>query len=162
MLESLITFDMKQTAKMFQMQNGFHGQITLNQACSSFKNIISLIFSPLRWKSIRTTYFNPPCGLQFTYHLDIFSSKARNNSQYMFSQVVIVFINKVVQKISDVILITLSDCFLLPLLFVLCCIRHKGNDVMSPFSQWVTYCVLLDYKCLQGKRWGWEVEGDTK
>jgi hypothetical protein len=73
-----------------------------------------------------------------------------------------VYINKVVQKISDVILITLSDCFLLPLLFVLCCIQNKGNDVMFLFYVRVTYYVLLDYKCLQGKRGGGEEEGNTK
>jgi hypothetical protein len=62
------------------------------------------------------------------------------------------FINKVVQKTSDVVLITLSHCFLLPLLFVLCCIQNKGNDVRSLFTLRVTQCMLLDYKCLQGKR----------
>jgi hypothetical protein len=45
----------------------------------------------------------------------------------VFSQVLHVFINKVVQKMLLVMLITLTDWFLLPSLFVLCCRQHKSN-----------------------------------
>jgi hypothetical protein len=40
--------------------------------------------------------------------------------------------NKVEQKMLVVILITLSDWFLLPSLFVLCYRRHKNNDTYVP------------------------------
>jgi hypothetical protein len=69
----------------------------------------------------------------------------------MFGQVVLAFVNKVAQKILDAMLITLSNWFLLLLLFVLCCIQYKGNYVTPLFCLRVTQCVLLDYKCLQGK-----------
>jgi len=52
----------------------------------------------------------------------------RSDIRAVFSQVVCVFMDKVVQKMLVVILITLSDWFLLPSLFVLCYRQHKNND----------------------------------
>jgi hypothetical protein len=58
--------------------------------------------------------------------------KVRSDIHAVFSQVVCVFMNKVAQKMLVVILITLSDWFLLPSLFVLCYSQHKNNDAYVP------------------------------
>jgi hypothetical protein len=53
--------------------------------------------------------------------------KARSDIHAVFSQVVCVFMNKVVQKMSVVILITLSDWSLLP-----CYRQHESNAAYVP------------------------------
>jgi hypothetical protein len=53
--------------------------------------------------------------------------KVRSDIHAVFSQVVCVFMNKVVQKMSVVILITLSDWSLLP-----CYRQQKSNDAYVP------------------------------
>ena len=73
--------------------------------------------------------------------------KVRSDIHAVFSQVFCVFMNKVVQKMSVVvILITLSDWFLLPSLFVLCYRLHKNNDTHVPVIS------KNDVVCISGLR----------
>ena len=65
------------------------------------------------------------------------------------------FNNKVVHSRLVVVLITLSDWFLLHSLFVPCCRQHKSNDANAPIlSKNDVLCASLDYRRLQGKNTG--------